>query len=795
MVYFIIFIERRRIMQTLLKGLTEAEVRERTEAGQVNALPEDTRNSVRSIIFKNVFTYFNLIFTVLAVLVILVGSYNSLLFLPVVIANTIIGIVQQLYAKKVLDNLTLMSVTECTVVRDGKEISVPVNTLVRDDIVKLTNGNQIPADAEVLEGLVRVNESLLTGESDEIEKKKGSGLKSGSFVVSGTCYAKLISVGESSYASRLTAEAKSIKDRDSEMIKSINGFVKFAGIAIIPIGITLFLQGIYVNDLSYKDSVVSMVAAVIGMIPEGLYLLVTIALALSAARLATKHVLLHDMRSTETLARVDVLCVDKTGTITDNKMNVTDISLPVDSSDSSGSDEQNKLLLARYISSMDDTNATMEALRSYFTEEDKIENIVKITSFSSKLKYSEIETGEYIYRLGAPEFLLGEDILEKNAPLVEGPAEAGQRVLAFVRILKSQPMDEKNKNAEPLLFIALENGIRNGAIETFKYLQDEEVEIKVISGDNPVTVSAVARSVGINNADKYIDASTLNNSYDYENAVRKYTVFGRVKPEQKRELVKAIKGTGKFTAMTGDGVNDILAMKEADCSIAMGTGSDAARSAAQTVLLDSDFSHMKDIIAEGRQDINNITRSAILFLYKNLFSMFLAIFSIINTFKYPLNPSQISLISAFNIGLPAFLLALEPNDTKQKNHFMRETILKSLPAALTSFLCIASMVIFGQVFHIAESDVSTASTYLLSIVGFLILFRLCKPRNTYRNWVFIGCLAGFIFTASFLDSLFSLQSISTPCVMLTVVFAIAEESLMRNFTELAGWIERKLVKG
>jgi len=750
-------------------------------------MKQKLRDSVPAIIFRNIFTYFNLIFAILATLLILAGSYRNLTFLPVVVANALIGIVQQIRAKRILDKLTLISESVYEVNRDGKTISVPSGKLKYGDIVCLESGCQIPADAEVTDGKISVNESLLTGESDEIEKVPGTELMSGSFVVSGSCCARLTKTGEDSYIAKLSQKAKEIKEKPSEMVGDIDRIVKAFGIAIIPIGVLLMYQGMVTNGQDFSTAVVSMVGAVIGMIPEGLYLLVTVALALSAARLAKKNVLLHDMRSTETLARVDVLCVDKTGTITTNEMRVTKVFLPEGHYDSEL--EGAKTLLASYIATTQDNNITSRALKEYFPDGqsmDSPETEVDVRPFSSKLKYSEIDTENGVYRFGAPAVILSEEIMKNNDSVISECTSKGERVLVLAEEF------ETGKGFEPVVFVSLENGLRQNAKETFQYLESQEVRVMVISGDDPRTVSSIAESVEIKDSGKYVDATTLDTDSKISKAVDEYTVFGRVKPEQKKQIVEALKAKGLRVAMTGDGVNDILAMKEADCSVAMGAGSDAAMQAAQVVLLDSDFSHMKEIIGEGRRDINNLTRSATLFLYKNIFSMLLAIFSIINAFTYPLKPSQISLVSMFNIGIPAFLLAMEANEKKQHGRFLKVTLIKSLPAALTSFFAIAALVVFGKVFSISETDIGVASTILLSFVGFLILWRICRPRNRYRKGVIGLCIVGFIACAWFASDLFAMDYMSRQCVMLAAVFAIAQESLMRNITDI---VENKFEGG
>lgn len=749
----------------MTQGLTSEEVRVQEELGNINVVPDKSSKTIKQIIKDNVFTYFNAIFMILAILVIITGSFRNLTFMPVIIINAVMGIIQQVKAKSVLDKLTLLAVAECWVIRDGKESKVPVDHLVPSDVVILEGGQQIPADAALLEGKLMVNEALLTGESDEIEKNEGDELKSGSFIVSGRCIAKLTHVGKESYAAKLMEQAKQIKEKQSEMVRGIDIIVKVAGILIIPIGIALFIQSFFITHLSFQDSILSMVSAVVGMIPEGLYLLVTAALTLSAVRLAKSKVLLHDMRSTETLARVDVLCVDKTGTITDNNMNVTEVFYPQGTDEAQAND-----VLTRYISTVTDTNITMTALKNYFAKTNPLD-ATEIIPFSSKTKYSEIRTSTAIYRFGAPEFVLGEDELEKNSEAIASRASAGRRVLVLA--------GSTGAGFLPIAFVCLENGLRPNVQKTFKYFNEQEVEVKVISGDNPLTVSNIASFAGIKNADKYIDLSTLHTDEEIKAAVTEYTVFGRVKPEQKKALIIAIRESGKKVAMTGDGVNDILAMKEADCSIAMGAGSDAAMQAAQVVLLDSDFSRMENIISEGRRDINNITRSAVLFLYKNIFSVLLAVFSIVTAIKYPLSPSQVSLVSGFNIGIPAFLLALEANFKKQKNRFVRETIIKALPAALTSFFIVSLLTLFGEMFRLESGDVSVAGTFLLAICGFILLANISKPINRYRIIVIAGCIAGFLITSWQFGWLFDMHPVAQHTALLCVVLTFALESVIR----------------
>lgn len=769
-------------MDVTVSGLSSDDVRERIKKGQVNEIPDESAKTVKQIILENTLTYFNGIFLLLAVLLIIAGSYNSLTFLPVIICNTLIGIAQEIYAKKVLDQLSVMSASKASVIRDGEEREISIDQLVRDDCIRLKGGMQIPADAVLIDGRLSVNESLLTGESDEIEKLPGHDnvLKSGSFVVSGDGYAVLTAVGSESYISKLTVQAKSMsKHENSEMVRSIDILVKAAGIIIIPIGIIMFLQSYVMSGQPFKESITSMVAAVIGMIPEGLYLLLSVALAMSSIRLARKQVVLHDMHSIETLAHVDVLCVDKTGTITDNEMTVDDcVTIEELSSEESARREQ---LLGAYLKELPDNNITMQALRNYFRIAGHM-TVISTTPFSSANKYSEVRASDAVYRLGAPDIILKND--KSAEEVIRHFAALGERVLVFAA-------STEGSEFKPLLFIALKNGIRKNVEKTFKYFKEQGVNIRVISGDNPETVSNIAISVGIEGAEHYTDCSRINSRREMVKAVHESVVFGRVKPEQKKEIVQILKQDGSKVAMTGDGVNDILAMKEADCSIAMGNGSDAARQAAQVVLLDSDFNRMTSIVSEGRRDMNNINRSATLFLVKNMFSLFLSIFTIINVMTYPLQPTQISLISMFNIGIPAFFLAFEPNNKRQSRHFLLSVIIRAFPAALTDFLMIAAMVVFCNVFGISSEDLSIASTFLLAIVGFMILINISSPLNTYRIVVITGCVIGLIITAIFFNNLFDIHYVSVKCIMLFTVFAIAEEPIMRYLTRFFTWIYAK----
>lgn len=764
-------------------GLTAQQVQEHRMHGWTNQPVDPPSKTTKEIIKENVFTYFNLIFLVLAVLLCLVGSFRDLTFLPVIVLNTLIGIIQETRAKKVLDNLTMLNAPHAMVIRDGKKSQINAEDLVVDDIVIFEAGNQVCADAEVCAGEVQVNESLLTGESDEITKRKGDQLMSGSFIVSGQCHARLDKVGADSYISRLTLEAKAMQNTEqSEMIRSLDKLVKWVGVAIIPIGIILFIQAFVFQGEGFRSSVTSMIAAVIGMIPEGLYLLASVALAVSSIRLAQKKVLLHDMKCIETLARVNVLCVDKTGTITENTMEVQDV-IPTKEY------EEGKMcplseLLGDFTAAQSSDNITMEAMKRYFKIASGKKAVAK-TGFSSASKYSSVTFEEASYVLGAPEFVLKEQY-ENYEETISAHASKGARVLVF-GTAKEEPDGKPLKEAvTPLAYVLLANPIRQEAKETFTYFAEQGVEVKVISGDNPLTVSEVAKEAGIAGAERYVDASTLHTEEEMRAAVLNNAVFGRVTPNQKRKFVQILKEEGKTVAMTGDGVNDVLALKDADCSIAMASGSDAAAQASQLVLLESDFSCMPEVVLEGRRVVNNIQRSASLFLVKNIFSFLLSLVSFVFMFTYPLEPSQISLISMFTIGVPAFFLALEPNKNIIKGHFLTNVFLKALPAALTDVLAVGALVIFGRTFGVSSADISTAATMLLSIVGFMILYTISAPMNVLRGVILGGCIVGLLFCSIFLNDLFAITGMTTKCVMLFVVFAIATEPVLRYLTWLIG---------
>ena len=767
-----------------LKGLTSFEVEERIRQGKINKNIDETDRPVWEIVKRNTFTFFNLIFAVIAILISLVQAWNKLIFLPIIVINTIVGIYQEIKAKRYLDQMTLLHAPQSTVIRNGQQEKIASDDLVEEDIIILKTGNQIVADARIVEGSIFVNESLLTGEADEIEKNVDDKLLSGSFVVSGEAKVILEKVGKDSYISKLTEQAKLVDHgEDSEMLRALNKLLKWVSFIILPIAVILFTQNYFVNHNTLQTSVVAMVAAVIGMIPEGLYLLTTIALTLSSVKLARNQVLLHNMKSIESLARVDVLCVDKTGTITEPRMSVEQVFV---SPSSNISDAKFMSLLSDYISANTDDNDTMKAIREFMLAKGDLQNqmtgVKKIIPFSSKVKYSAVCFENESYLLGAPEIVLGKTY-EKISSEINHLLEEGFRVLVLAGT-KEKNYDQLNLGAYALGYVVLANPIRENAKSTFNYFAEQGVNIKVISGDNPQTVSAVAKRAGITGAERFIDANLLKTKEDLDQAVESYTVFGRVTPDQKRRLVQALKRKDHTVAMTGDGVNDILAMKSADCSIAMASGSDAATQVAQVVLLDSDFGHMTQVVTEGRRVVNNVQRSAILFLVKNLFSIILAIISAIFVFTYPSQASQLSLISLFTIGIPGFLLSLEENDKRIEKDFIKNVILKALPASLTEITAVLGVVIAGAAFKLTASEISTSAVILLAVVGFMILTKISAPLNRFKMGIIIFNIVGIIISGFMFNSLFSISKISLDSFVLVALLSLFSESLFRNFDSL-----------
>ena len=800
-----------------MTGLTDEQVNERIEQGKVNADENPNTRTYKQIVRENTLTFFNFLNLVLLILVLLVGSYKNAFFVGIIIINTLIGIAQEIRAKKTIDKLAILTAKKSIVIREGKKWTVPTEDLVLDDIVCLKTGDQVPADAKVLEGSVEVNESLLTGESDNLPKNVGDELFSGSFVTAGEACCQIIHVGKDNYAAQITSEAKEFKRHNSELKNSLNAILKVISIIIVPLGALLFYKQYYIVGDTFKDSIVSMVAGVLGMIPEGLVLLTSVALTLGALVLANKKTLVQELYCIETLARVDTLCLDKTGTITEGTMCVervepwsavsenkdTDEILtededehkvvlmkenqpenPVEETDetpmkavsaenSTESTVQPDLheiedMMADLMYVLKDQNATIDALRKRFPAKSSM-TLEHVIPFSSDRKYSGAvfeEKGTYL--MGAAQFLFPEgreDILD----VCQNYAEEGLRVLVLAHSTQITEGTELPENLEPAALLLLTDVIREEAPDTLQFFDSQEVDLKVISGDDPVTVSAIAKRAGLKNAESYLDATTLETEEQLEEAVAKYSVFGRVTPQQKKEMVQALQKQGHTVAMTGDGVNDVLALKEADCSIAMAQGSDAAKNIANVVLLDSNFASMPHIVNQGRRVVNNIRTAASMFLIKTMFSVMLSLLTIFFGNAYPFEPIQMSLISACAVGIPTFLLAQENNYDKIDHTFLRHVFLNAFPAAITITSCVfAVMLVCQNVYH-SNAMLNTACVLVTGWNYMAALKTVYAPLNTYRKVIIYGMQFIFFSAAVIFQKILALGSLDFGMIILVFI--------------------------
>ena len=733
-------------------GLSLQQVEQRVAQGLVNHHTEVPTKTIPQIIKGNVFTLFNLINVILAVLVLMVGSYKNVLFMGVIICNTLIGTFQEIRAKKTIDRLSLISAPRAKVLRDGVKEQIPVNELVLDDVMVLEAGNQVCSDAVVVSGECDVNESLLTGESDPVSKKPGDVLMSGSFIVSGTVHARVEHVGAENYAARISSGAKYIKKPNSEIMNSINLIIKVIGFIIIPLGAILFYKQIFVANQPFDEAIVSTVAAIIGMIPEGLVLLTSVVLAVSVIRLSQHKTLVQELYCIETLARVDVLCLDKTGTITEGDMQVEEV-LPL----GTASLEQAEQALAALVHSLDDSNPTFYALKDRYGEVECSWKSTALLPFSSAKKWSGAAFPQGSFVLGASEFILREGY-EAIRPTVEQYSAQGSRVLLLARSSAAFRGKELPGQLEPMALILIGDKIRPEARKTLEYFDDQGVDLKIISGDNAVTVANIAKRAGLKEADRFIDASTLQTEEEVKAAAEQYSVFGRVTPQQKLQLVQALKEKKHTVAMTGDGVNDVLALKEADCSIAMASGSDAARNVSQLVLLDSNFASMPKIVAEGRRSINNIQRSSSLFLVKTIFSVILGLIFVFINHPYPFEPIQLTLINAVTIGIPSFFLALEPNKERIQGRFIYNVIRKSIPGALVVVLGVIASVVIGDYMQLTGDQISTVAALVTATAGFCVLYRVCKPFQLWRRLLFGALLCIFILALLLFRTLFAFEA-------------------------------------
>lgn len=784
-------------------GLTEAQLQERIDKGYVNAQKSVVTKSYFAIFRSNVLTLFNIINFFLGCAVLVFGQLKNALFMAIVISNMVIGIFQEVRSKKTLEKMSIMTAPTVDVIRNKNSVSsrfsIPADQIALDDIIILKQGAQVPVDCVVVGGECDANESLLTGESDDIHKKSGDELYSGSTIQAGEVKCRVTAVGENSYSAKLLAEAKKFKKTKSKLMQSINWIIRIVTILIFPLGILMFLNNYQVFDHVLSDTVTRTVSSIIGMIPEGLIVLTSVALAAGVYKLARKNTLVQDLYSIETLARVDTLCLDKTGTITEGSMQVEK---EVVFTEKYG---QVKDIVGNMVKALGPNNATFEAFKAHYIQESDFE-VIKTVPFSSARKWSAVNFGiNGTFIVGAPEFVL-KDRFSEVKDQCEGFAKEGFRVLALVTSKEklTEVMDPHRMTIVALL--VLSDKIRENAKATFEYFAEQGVTLKVISGDNPVTVAKVAERAGLDGADKYIDATELDTEEKVYEACDKYTIFGRVTPKQKKQLVQALKSKGHTVGMTGDGVNDVMALKEADCSIAMAAGSEASRAVAQLVLLDSDFASLPSVVSEGRRVINNIERAASLFLVKTTFSALLTVLCIIFSLSYPFEAIQLTLVSALFVGIPSFFLALEPNNQRVTGGFLSKVFKKALPAGFAiSLLVFLISYTYSNIGYNVTSQVATMATYIYATVSFIVLMQVCLPYTKERIFLMAIMLVAFIWciTTSFMASIFSLYPLTSNmtiklvialvCVVPTMLFMRVEiEAITNLIKEVKAFFNRNI---
>lgn len=752
-----------RIAASADEGLTKEQVNERIASGAYNKESSVKTKSYGRILRDNTFTLFNLINLVLAAAVFYVQSYKNLLFMVIILINIAIGTIQEIRAKRTIDKLAIISAKKAKAVREGKIDEVSVNDIVLDDILELSQGNQVPTDCILIDGSCEVNESLLTGEADAIFKAEGDQLMSGSFVVSGKCRVRANRVGKDNYASEIFSGAKYVKKVNSEIMHTLNKIIQIISIAIVPLGGILFWRQLTVDGgVSLSEAVVNTTAGLIGMIPEGLVLLTSTVLAVGIIRLSKYKVLVQELYSIETLARVDVLCLDKTGTITEGCMEVYDV-IPAD--DYAKEDFEN--ILAEIASSSQDDNPTINAIKEKYNNKSTFA-VKDVIPFSSDKKWSGVSfENEGTFVMGAEEFVLKEN--SDSVKYLLSQVENGYRVIVVAHSENNFDNRELPKGLKPVGIVIIKDKIRKDAKATLDYFAKQGVDLKIISGDNVNTVSAIAKAAGLKNYDKFVDATTLKTCDDIKAAAGKYSVFGRVTPSQKYDIVKSLKEAGHTVAMTGDGVNDVLALKEADCSVAMASGSEAARSVSQLVLLDSNFASMPKVVAEGRRSINNIQRSASLFLVKTIFSTLMSLMFVFVPAQYPFEPIQMTLINIFTIGIPSFILALEPNSDRIRGKFFINVLSKAVPGGLTVTLTMIFVVLLDYIFALTSDQYSTIAVIATSFIGLMVLFKISLPFNRIRSALFVLMTAGIVFSVLFLKNIFNLSVIDLKMLIISLI--------------------------
>ena len=779
----------KRYNPNITNGLTNNQIEERIKDNLINFDTAPPTKTIPKILYDNFFTLFNIINLILAICVFAVGSYKNTLFLLIVIINTAISTIQEIHAKRVVDKLSLMSSTKSTVIRNSQKEEIDIHKIVLDDILELKTGNQIATDCIVQKGEVEINESIITGEPNSIQKKEGDMILSGSYVVSGKAFAKVEHIADNNYTAQISKEAKYIKKVKSEIMSSLKKIIKTLTFAIVPIGILFFFNQLRLSDNNIQDAVVKSVAAIIGMIPEGLVLLTSTVLAISVTRLSKSKVLVQELYCIETLARVDTLCLDKTGTLTEGSMEVKNI-LPIN---------ENKKTLDTILYNISnfsiDSNPTINAIKEYCNKNINTEKWLpeKIIPFSSEKKWSGISFDNgFTYVIGAPEFVLKEKF--ENFKNKINRYQSEYRLLVIAKSKESFINKNLPNNLEVVGFVCITDKIRKDAKKTIEYFKKQNVDIKIISGDNPITVSKIGKQVGLNNYNKYIDMTNIKDE-DIQNIVLKYSIFGRVSPNQKKIIIDSLKQKGKTVAMTGDGVNDVLALKTADCSIAMANGSDASKNVSQLILLDSNFSSMPKVVAEGRRSINNIERSASLFLVKTIYSCINAFLFLLIGEQYPFEPIQLSLISTITIGIPSFILALEPNKERIKGNFIRNVISNALPTALSVVVSILSLTMLNK-FDIITNEINSSLCVISTgVYGLLLLFTLTKRRKNENSKLpfsifrlildilmfilFIVCITKFNYIFNIIDI-----NILKPIVYKVILSCIINFTILNIFTYL-----------
>lgn len=737
-------------MEHNYKGLSSNEVNDRLKKGLTNKNRAVPTKSILKIITDNVFTLFNLLNFILALLIFFVSSYKNLLFMGIVVCNTLISMVQEIRSKRIVDKLSIITSLKSNVIRDNKIVNISNEDIVLDDIIILKSGNQIVTDCIILEGSVEVNESFITGESDLMSYKEGDELKSGSFVVVGKVIAKVVHVGNDNYVNVISSDAKYVKPLNSILMKSLNKIIKLVSIFIVPLGLLLFFNQ-YNLDKNLETSIVNTVAALLGMIPEGLVLLTSTVLAVSVIRLAKLNVLVQELYCIEMLARVDTICLDKTGTITSGKMEVIDV-IKLEDYDLNE-------IIGNIVNTLDSDNATSDALGNYFKKYDNYK-VIKTIPFSPINKYSGVEFVEGRFLIGAPEFLCKKKIKE----VIDNQ---DNRTLLIT------------KDDLPIGVIVLKDEIRKNAKKMLNYLKNQNVDIKIISGDSLKTISKIANNVGLK-------VSGIDLSKDEIDDINKYNVFARVTPIQKKKIIEKLQNNNHFVAMTGDGVNDVLALKQSDCSITIKSGTDAARNVSQLILLDDDFDAIASIIKEGRRTINNIERSATLFLAKTTYAFLLVLIFMFISFNYPFQPIQLTLTNFFTIGVPSFILALEPNNNRIKGNFLTNVLSKSLPASLTIVLNIIILAVLGNLFKLTNNQISTLCVLMTGFTGFLLLFKICYPLNKLRLFLIVSLIIGFIVTVVGFKKFFSLTILNLKMfvfILILVFISTIIFSLMSVFVD------------